>query len=218
MLDQKEIIQKTVAYVQSALLQADGAHDWWHVYRVWQLAKHIAKEEGADTFVIELSALLHDVADAKLYGGDEEIGVRRIREFLSSVDISTDVIERVINIIIHLSFRETFHEKEYKSVELFVVQDADRLDALGAIGIARAFSYGERKGCKIHDPQIKPNLQMTKEQYVKRESTTINHFYEKLLLLKDQMNTKTGKVIAQERHAFMEQYLAEFYKEWEGKK
>ena len=200
------------------LVDAEGGHDWWHIYRVWKTAKHIAASEQVDVFVVELGALLHDIADSKFHNGDESIGPKRAGELLQSLQVDEPVIIHVQNIISHISFKGGNHQQAFRSKELDVVQDADRLDAIGAIGIARAFNYGGFKNRSLHDPGIQPNLAMSREEYKSNKAPTINHFYEKLLLLKDRMNTATGKALAAERHAFMETYLNQFYKEWEGEK
>ena len=215
-MDKEIVIQKTIDFVKEVLSTAEGGHDWWHIYRVWKLSKHIAKTENVDMFIVELGALLHDIADSKFHNGDEEIGPRKAREFLSSLNVDEDVIVHVENIIANISFKGGKHTQKFKSSELDVVQDADRLDAMGAIGVARTFNYGGHKGREIYNPEIKPNLNMTKEKYKNSNAPTLNHFYEKLLLLKDRMNTKTGKSMAEYRHKFMEQFLEEFYKEWNG--
>jgi uncharacterized protein len=213
------IIQKTVSYVQETLKEAEGGHDWWHIYRVWKNAQHIAKQEsGVDVLIVELGALLHDIADSKFHNGDEEIGPKTARDFLSSLNLNEELIIHVENIVRHISFKGSLEGRKWKSPELDVVQDADRLDAIGAIGIARTFTYGGHKGRVLYDPNVSPNLQMTKEQYKNNNTPTLNHFYEKLLLLKDLMNTETGKLIAEERHKFMELYIEQFLSEWEGKK
>ncbi len=212
-MNQETVIQKTVAFVKKVLSDAEGGHDWWHVYRVWKLSKHIAKTEDVNIFVVELGALLHDIADAKFHDGDEKEGPRKARELLSSLGVEEEVITHVENIISNISFR---HTQKFKSPELDVIQDADRLDAIGAIGIARTFNYGGHKRRELYNPAIKPNPNMTKEEYKNNNSPTINHFYEKLLLLKDRMNTKTGRSMAEHRHKFMEKFLDEFYKEWNG--
>ncbi|MEM6964588.1 MAG: HD domain-containing protein [Bacteroidota bacterium] len=209
-------IQKTITYVKSELKHAEGGHDWWHIYRVWKTAKQIAKSENVDQAVVELGALLHDIADTKFHGGDESIGPRKAKAFLESIAVEEKTITHVINIIENISFKGGNFKQKFHSPELAVVQDADRLDALGAIGIARTFNYGGFKNRALYDPNIPPNLNMTKEEYKKSTAPTINHFYEKLLLLKDRMNTATGKAMAQKRHDFMEQYLEQFYAEWEG--
>ncbi len=215
-MDRDTVIQKTVDFVKDELLNAEGGHDWWHVYRVWKLARQIARTEEADLFVVELGALLHDIADSKFHNGDETIGPRKARQFLGSIGVEENVIAHVEQIIAHISFKGAAYRQAFRSAELDVVQDADRLDALGAIGVARAFNYGGHKGRAIYDPGIPPVQEMTKDAYKINTSPTINHFYEKLLLLKDRMNTQTGKKLAGERHRYMEQFLSRFYAEWEG--
>ena len=182
-------------------------------------ALYINKKENGNSFIVEVGALLHDIADSKFHDGDETIGPRVAREFLFKHNVDSMVIEHVVNIIENISFKKSLEQGDrFNSNELAVVQDADRLDAIGAIGIARCFNYGGYKDRKLFDPDIKPNLNMTKEEYKKSEAPTINHFYEKLLLLKDKMNTRTGKRIAAERHAYMLKFLDQFYAEWDGKK
>ena len=217
-MENNQIIEKTVAFVQKTLGGAEGGHDWWHIFRVWNNAKHIAATESVDLLVVELGALLHDIADSKFHGGDEEIGPRTARNFLESFAVEESTVMHVEQIIRNISFRGTLETKTFTSPELSVVQDADRLDGLGAIGIARTFTYGGHKGRRLYDPTIPPNLHMTKEEYKNSDSPTLNHFYEKLLLLKDLMNTKTGKAMAQNRHEYMEQFLTQFYAEWKGAK
>ncbi len=204
-------------YVKETLTHVEGGHDWWHIYRVWNLAKRIAKKEkNVNVFIVELGALLHDIADSKFYDGDEDIGPRKAKESLQSLQLNEEVIMHVEQIIKNISFKGGTHTQAFKSPELDVIQDADRLDALGAIGIARTFNYRGYKHRILYDPSIQPNLQMNKEEYKKSTAPTINHFYEKLLLLKDRMNTPTAKKMAEKRHKFMEHYLKQFYKEWEG--
>jgi uncharacterized protein len=214
----QSIITKTIEFVKETLKNAEGGHDRWHIYRVWMTAKHIAKSEKGDPLVVELGALLHDIADSKFHDGDEDIWPRMAREFLQKLHIETEIIDHVEQIIKNISFKGGKQSQEFKSLELDIVQDADRLDAIGAIGIARTFNYWGFKNRAIYDPEIKPNLDMTKEEYKKSNAPTLNHFYEKLLLLKDKMNTETGKSMAQHRHEYMEKYLHEFYQEWEGEK
>lgn len=211
-----EIINKTIDYVKETLKNAESGHDWWHIYRVLKTSRRIATEEKADLFVVELAALLHDIADPKFNDGDELIAPLVIIEFLTSQGVHRTVINHVVEIVNNMSFKNSFDKKKFDSIELRVVQDADRLDALGAIGIARAFIYSGYKGNPIYDPAISPNQKQSKEEYKKGSSTTINHFYEKLFLLKDMMNTQTGKKLAEERHNFMEQFLEQFHKEWRG--
>jgi uncharacterized protein len=212
-----QAIQNTITYVKEQLADAEGGHDWWHIERVWKTAKHIAKSEEVDLLVIELSALLHDIADSKFHDGDESIGPQKARAFLHTLEIEENVINHVIRIIENISFKGGKEAQTFQSTELDVVQDADRLDALGAIGIARTFNYGGFKHREIYNPTIPSDLNMTKEEYKKSTAPSINHFYEKLLLLQDRMNTATGKAMAAKRHQFMESYLKQFYSEWEGK-
>jgi uncharacterized protein len=207
------IVEKTVTFVQETLKNAEGGHDWWHIHRVWANAKHIAQTEDCDLLTVELAALLHDIADSKFHNGDEEIGPATAGNFLNSLQVDTATITHVQQIIRHMSFKSSFDKATFHSNELAIVQDADRLDAIGAIGIARAFTYGGFKAREIYNPNIKPNLNMSKEQYKNTTAPTINHFYEKLLLLKDKMNTQTGKQLAQQRHNFMESFLQQFYSE-----
>jgi uncharacterized protein len=202
--------------VKETLANAEGGHDWFHIERVWKTARHIAEEELVDIHVVELASLLHDIADSKFNDGDESVGPRIARNFLESKKLPDEIIEHVVMIIENISFKGGNHIMNFSSKELLVVQDADRLDAIGAIGIARAFNYGGFKNRALYDPSIPPNLNMDKEAYKKSSAPTINHFYEKLLQLKDRMNTSTGKRIAEERHRFMESYLEQFYKEWSG--
>ena len=212
-----EIILKACAeYVKSELEEGEKGHDWWHIQRVWNTSLLIAKTEPVNLFVVELAALLHDIADSKFNGGDEEAGPLKAEAFLRSIEVDSSVIEQVVQIVRNISFKGGNNLPGYTSAELQVVQDADRLDAMGAIGIARAFHYGGFKNRLLYHPDIQPNLKMTKEEYKNSDAPTINHFYEKLLLLKDRMNTPTGKALAIERHAFMEQFLARFEMEWNG--
>ncbi|SDB62684.1 uncharacterized protein SAMN03097699_2750 [Flavobacteriaceae bacterium MAR_2010_188] len=216
---QLEQINQTIEFVKESLHSAEGGHDWFHVERVYKNALHISKTEKVDAFVVCLGALLHDIADSKFHDGDETVGPKIARKFLYTINVDSADIESVIDIIENISFSKSLdNPNKIKSNELQVVQDADRLDALGAIGIARAFNYGGFKNRKLYDPQIKPNLDLDKEAYKKSSAPTINHFYEKLLLLKDQMNTESGRKIAKERHRYMENFLKQFYAEWEGKK
>jgi uncharacterized protein len=218
-MDKTNIINNTILFVKETLEGAEGGHDWFHIERVYNNAKLIAKDESVDGFIVALGALLHDIADAKFYDGDESIGPKKARAFLESQDVTEEVIVHVENIIQFISFKSSLASGEnFRSPELDVIQDADRLDAIGAIGIARCFNYGGFKNRALHDPEIAPNLNMSKEEYKKSTAPTINHFYEKLLLLKDKMNTKTGKRIAADRHGYMEGFLQQFYDEWNGKK
>lgn len=211
-----DIITETVEFVKSELYDAEGGHDWFHVYRVWNNAKKIAKKEGGSLLIVELGALLHDVADSKFHGGDESIGPKKVTRFLKKLSLEQSIIEHVVNIVNNISFKGGNFKQDFKSIELDIVQDADRLDALGAIGIARTFNYGGYKNRTIYDPEILPNLNMTRDDYKRSTAPTINHFYEKLLVLKDKMNTVIGKEMAEKRHDFLESYLKQFYLEWEG--
>lgn len=213
---QERIIQDTATYVQDALRHAEAGHDWFHIQRVWLNAKSLLLSEPADPFIVELGALLHDIADAKFHDGDEEIGPATTRSFLETRQIDADSVEHVVNIVRHISFKGGHSKKTFHSTELSVVQDADRLDAIGAIGIARAFQYGGYKNREIYNPAKPPVMNMDTEAYRKNDGPTINHFYEKLLLLKDKMNTASGKKLAEERHLFMESFLRQFYHEWNG--
>jgi len=210
----EKTVETTVDFVKKTLQNAEGGHDWWHIYRVWNTAKHIATQENADLQIVELGALLHDIADSKFNNGDEFIGPKVARNFLNSQNFDLTKTEHIIKIIENISFKGGKEAQKFKSLELDVIQDADRLDAIGAIGIARTFNFGGFKNREIYNPNIPPNLNMTKEEYKNSTAPTLNHFYEKLLLLKDKMNTKTGKFLAEERHLFMEQFLEQFYKEW----
>lgn len=208
-----QIIDSTIKFVKETLADAEAGHDWFHIDRVYKNAITINKIEQADDLVVALAALLHDIADAKFNNGDEEKGPRVAGAFLNSLDIAPEIIEHVQQIIRNLSYKSSLGVITFQSKELDVVQDADRLDAIGAIGIARAFTYGGYKNRVLYDPEIKPQLNMTKEEYKNSTSPTINHFYEKLLLLKDLMKTDEGKKIAQQRHDFMLTYLEQFYAE-----
>lgn len=211
------IIEKTVSFVKNTLENAEWWHDWFHIYRVWQNAKNIWKWENVDMLVVELWALLHDIADSKFHDWDEEIWPRIAVDFLKDLGVDENVIDHVDNIIRNISFKWGNYEVKFKSPEMNVVQDADRLDGLWAIWIARTFNYWWYKWRKLYDPEIKPSLNMTVEEYKKNMNPTINHFYEKLLLLKDFMNTKTWREMAEKRHKFMENYLEQFFWEWDWK-
>lgn len=213
-----DLINKTILFVKEKLTNAEGGHDWFHIQRVYKNALLIAQGETCDETVVKLGALLHDIADSKFYNGDETVGPKIAREFLENERVSEAIITHVIQIIDNISFKGGNNEKTFSSIELDIVQDADRLDAIGAIGIARAFNYGGFKNRAMYDPQIAPKLNMNKEEYKNSQAPTINHFYEKLLLLKGKMNTETGKQIAKNRHNYMQGFLAQFYAEWEGEK
>jgi uncharacterized protein len=211
-----QLIENTIQFVKEKLKNAEGGHDWFHIERVYKNSLLIAKSEKCNLQTVQLGALLHDIADSKFNNGDETIGPKIASDFLISQNVASEIIAEVVNIIENISFKGGNFDKKYKSVELDIVQDADRLDAIGAVGIARTFNYGGFKNRVLYDLEIDPKLNMTKDEYKSNQDPTINHFYEKLLLLKDKMNTKTGKKIAKKRHLFMEQYLEQFYKEWKG--
>ena len=212
-----QLINNTILFVKNQLSNAEGGHDWFHIERVYKNALLIAEEEKeCNLIVVKLAALLHDIADSKFHNGDELVGPKTARIFLESQNVSEDIIYHVIAIIENISFKGGNFEKKFHSKELEIVQDADRLDAIGAIGIARTFNYGGFKNRPLYNPNIQPNLNMSKEEYKNSEAPTLNHFYEKLLLLKDKMNTETGKKIATKRHDFMVTFLSQFYAEWDG--
>ena len=216
-MNDSEFVEITIAFVKENLKDAEGGHDWFHTERVYKNAILISSEEEVDPLIVALGALLHDIADSKFNNGDETIGPAIARDFLSKIELDQKRIDHIIQIIENISFKGGRQKRSFSSKELDVVQDADRLDAIGAIGIARCFNYGGFKNRSLYDPAIPPNLAMTKEEYKNSTAPTINHFYEKLLLLKEKMNTTTAKRIAAERHKFMEQFLTQFYKEWEGR-
>ena len=214
----QSIIEQTINFVKITLANAETGHDWFHIERVYKTAQTINAIEKGDPLIVELAALLHDIADSKFNNGDEEIGPQKAGDFLKEIDLADEIILHVQEIIRNLSYKASLGTITFKSKELDIVQDADRLDAIGAIGIARAFTYGGYKNRVLYDPAIPTNLNMSKEEYKNTTAPTINHFYEKLLLLKDLMKTETGKLMAQQRHEFMLTYLDQFYAEWEGKK
>jgi uncharacterized protein len=215
-MSEQEQINKTIIFAKQTFENAEGGHDWFHTLRVYNNALHIAKSENVNMFVISLGALLHDIADSKFHNGDEMLGPQIARKFLFQINVDSVIIEHVIKIIENISFKGGNEVQTFSSPELNVIQDADRLDAIGAIGIARCFNYGGFKNRQLYNPDIKPNLTMSKEEYKSSNAPSINHFYEKLLLLKDKMNTKTGGALALERHNYMVEFLDQFYKEWEG--
>ena len=218
---ENQLILNTINFVKLQLKNAEAGHDWFHIERVWKLSKKIAENEGGDLEIIEFGALLHDIADPKFHNGDEELALKISREFLESENLEEEKIKKILFIIKNISFKNRNEKAEMSAEnplkELQIVQDADRLDAIGAIGIARTFNFGGFKNNTMYDPDILPKLNMTKEEYKKSNGTTINHFYEKLLLLKDLLNTETAKKIASKRHNFMQKFLDEFLNEWEVK-
>jgi uncharacterized protein len=210
-------IKKTVEFVKKTLAGAEAGHDWFHIERVYQTALNINAVEQGDPLVVMLAALLHDIADSKFNNGDEEIGPEMAGNFMAAINLPEHVIIHVQQIIRNLSYKASLGTVLFHSRELDIVQDADRLDAIGAIGIARAFTYGGYKNRVMYDPAIASDLNMDKEAYKNSAAPTINHFYEKLLRLKDLMKTAKGKELAEQRHQFMLSYLEQFYAEWEGK-
>jgi uncharacterized protein len=213
----KEVISKTMEYVKKELEGGYSGHDWWHIVRVRNNAMKISSaEKGADPFVVELAALLHDIADWKFHGGDEKASSRAAQEWLSSQNVSGTTIATVCRAIDEVTFKGAGVKTVPSTLEGKIVQDADRLDAIGAIGIARAFAYGGKIGAEIYNPKMKPVLHKSFGAYKSKRGPTINHFYEKLLLLKELMNTDTAKRLAEERHEYMKEFLERFYGEWEG--
>ncbi|WP_437395910.1 HD domain-containing protein [Flagellimonas lutimaris] len=218
-MKENQLVQNTIDFVKEELKNAEGGHDWFHIERVFNTSKLILNHEDGDSLIVQLAALLHDIADPKFHGGDESLGPKIAEKFLESQSVDEETRAHVVNIIKNMSFKNSLEKnnrKAFASKELHIVQDADRLDAIGAIGIARAFNYGGFKNRELYNPEISPNLNITKEEYKKSTAPTINHFYEKLLLLKEKMNTPTGKQLAEQRHQFMLNYLEQFYKEWNG--
>lgn len=211
-----EIINKTEEYVKNKLQGEGTGHDWWHIHRVRNTALRLGEIEGADLFIVELAALLHDIADHKFHDGDEEIGPATARNWLENLGLDEAVIQRVCTIIRDVSFKGAEVETTMESIEGKVVQDADRLDALGAIGIARAFAYSGHKGRELYNPEINPESHTSFEAYKKSSGPTLNHFYEKLFLLKDRMNTRAGREEAEKRHQFMKDFVDQFFSEWDG--
>ena len=215
-MNERDIIQKTTDHVRRLLSGEGSGHDWFHIERVRNTALAIAREEHADLLIVELAALLHDVADWKFAGGDHDAGPRAAREWLASLRVAQAIIDHVCGIIASLSFKGAGVETPMKTIEGRCVQDADRLDAIGAIGIARAFAYGGHKGRPLYDPAVPPQPHATFEAYKKNTGPTLNHFYEKLLLLKDRMTTPTARRLAAARHTYLEQFLSQFLAEWKG--
>lgn len=218
MKNTENIIQNTIQFVKKQLQGAEAGHDWFHVERVYKMALRINESEKADGTVVALGALLHDVADSKFHNGDETIGPKIARTFLEQEGAEAEIVEHVVKIVENISFKGGNFTQSFHSKELDIIQDADRLDAIGAVGIARTFNYGGFKNRELYNPEVKPKLNMDKETYKNTVSPTLNHFYEKLLLLKDRMHTETAKKIADGRHRFMENYLLQFLAEWEGER
>ena len=216
-INKKENIKKVIAYLEQNFKNEATGHDYWHFIRVWKMAKNIAKKEGGDLFIIELGALLHDIADWKFYGGTNEIGIEKAKVLLKNFDVDEKVINQVCYIINNVSFKGAKVKNTMDTKEGKIVQDADKLDVIGAVGIARVFAYGGKTNREIYNPDIKPTMHASFEDYKKNQSSSINHFYEKVLLLKDMMHTKTAKKIVLKRHQFTKDYLKEFFNEWNGK-
>ncbi|MCC9168244.1 HD domain-containing protein [Pontibacter harenae] len=217
-LSEEDIIAATTEHVKQLLAGEGSGHDWWHIYRVWNNAKSIAAHEQANLFVVELAALLHDIGDHKFHNGDETVGPRMAYEWLQQLQVSKEVSNHIYDIIKEISFKGAGTSSEMSTVEGCIVQDADRLDAIGAIGIARTFAYGGHKNRELYNPEVAPVLHDNFEAYKTSTAPTINHFYEKLLLLKDRMHTASAKKLAEQRHAYMENFLSQFYAEWEGQR
>jgi uncharacterized protein len=215
-MTQQDLLQKTADYIKQEFSDDSSGHDWWHIYRVWKNAITICEHEHADSFIVQLAALLHDLDDWKFNVAEDETPLRA-KAWLDSLAIDPSITDAVCRIITHISYKGAGVANKMDSLEGFIVQDADRLDAIGAIGIARAFAYGGYKNRPLYDPDSPPQMHVTFEQYKNSKSATINHFYEKLLLLKDMMNTPTAKRIAEQRHKVMVEYLSQFMDEWEGK-
>ncbi len=221
-MSSQAIIEKTRAYVEQKFTGEGSGHDYWHMYRVWQLARHIAQSEpSANPLVVELGALLHEFTDTKFVSDDGSMGEQEIATWLESIDVNKTTILEVLGAIRNTSFSSSIGKDakvhEHKNIAAKIVSDADKLDSMGTIGIARTFAYGGNRQRQIYDPARQPEHYTDAIAYHKSDSPSINHFYEKLLLLKDHMLTKAGKQMAQHRHDVMEQFLAEFYDEWDGK-
>jgi uncharacterized protein len=218
-MSNSELVNKTAEHIKTTFDGESTGHDWWHLFRVWQLSKHIAaNEKGANMEIVELAALLHDIADHKFHGGNTEVGAREARKWLQSIKASEEVISPVETIVRHISFKSAADESQLDTLDGHIVHDADKLDAMGAIGIARVFAFGGAHGRLIYSPDIKLIEDYTFEKTNASNSTGVHHFYEKLLLLKDRMFTETGKEMAAHRHKILEDYLEEFYAEWEGQR
>ena len=218
-MNKTSIIKQTADYVKKTLEEEWSGHDWWHVYRVWQTAKTIGAKEKADMFIVELAAILHDISDWKFSRGDDKAGAKKARKWLEKIKVDKKIIDEVTYIVENISYKGGTNKVKMRSIEGKIVQDADRLDAMGAIGVARAFAFGGNTNAKMHDPDIKPMTFRDFEDFKKsmKVNTVINHFYEKLLLIKNLMNTKTAKEIAKGRHRYLEEFLDKFLNEWEGR-
>ncbi|MEN8137138.1 MAG: HD domain-containing protein [Bacteroidota bacterium] len=217
-MDKQEILDKTRDYIKEELSGDGTGHDWWHIHRVTKVAMQIGCKEGADLFIVELGAMLHDLGDFKFHNGDTSVGPKMVSDWLHNIGADEETIDKVVQIVHEISYKGANVETPMSTLEGKIVQDADRLDAIGAIGIARTFAYGGSKGREIHNPEVKPEAHDSFEDYKNSLAPTINHFYEKLLLLKKRMNTKSAKKMAQKRHDFMKVYLDQFFAEWEGER
>lgn len=213
-MNKRIVVRQTEVYIMHTLSGEGTGHDYWHSWRVRNLAEYIGKREGADLFIVRLAALLHDIADWKFNKGSLSRGPRMADRFLKRLRVPAEIRSRVSEIIALVSFKGAGVPDQPLSLEGRIVQDADRLDALGAIGIARTFAYGGSRGREIYNPAIKPRLHGSFTAYRKSDGPTINHFYEKLLLLKSRMRTRTGRTLALLRHRYMVEYLEQFHKEW----
>jgi len=218
MNDRSDLVAKTATEMQKRFRGEGSGHDWWHVYRVWQMSRRLQTTEGGDLLVIELAALLHDIADWKFAGGDDLAGGRESRKWLESLNVSETIIAHVVDIIDHISYKGSGVATPMSTIEGKIVQDADRLDAIGAIGIARTFAYGGSKSRTLHDPDADYSLHQTAEAYKSGDKSSLHHFYDKLLLLRDRMNTESAKRIAAGRHTFLEVFLEQFLSEWDAKR
>ena len=214
----EEQISHTADFIRKEFSKEGSGHDWWHIYRVWQNARKILSYEHADAEVVQLAVLLHELPDEKLFEGGKEQGIRRSREWLNALDVPEEKVNQIEEILRRCSFRDSIDDTAEPSQELAIVRDADRLDALGAIGIARCFTFNGYKGNMTYDPDNPPNTELNKEEYQKDNSPAINHFYEKLFRLKDLMHTEQGRAMAEHRHQYMEQFIDEFFQEWEGRR
>lgn len=211
---ESRLVARVAEHIKAKFLAETSGHDWHHINRVWRLARQIAEKEDANQEVAELGALVHDIADWKFHGGDDSVGPREAERLLKEEGASPEVIEQVVDIVATISFKGAGVQPEMRTMEGKCVQDADRLDAIGAIGIARCFAYGGHAGRLMYEPDVPPVMHATAEEYKASKGHSVNHFYEKLFLLKDRMNTSTGRALAEERHQYMEEFVRRFLEEW----
>ena len=216
-MKEENILLEVATYVEQKLSGEGSGHDWWHIVRVRNMAKNLALAEGGDSFICQLAALVHDLVDDKLVA-DEGLALTEVRDLLTRLGVRSDQTDQVLTIIQAISYKGGSQNHLDLTLEGQIVQDADRLDAMGAIGVARTMAYSGYHGRVIHDPEVAVRQNMTLEEYRSHQGTAITHFYEKLLLLKDLMNTKTAQELAKRRHAFMEAYLEQFFAEWDGQR